>query len=430
MNMKKILLKLLQLRAKAVVCHYKPKIVAVTGSVGKTSTREAVAIALAGSFAVRTPSKNYNNEFGLPFAILGEKNPGRNPVAWLGLFLRSFKKVTFPNLLVLEYGADKQGDIGDLCDIAAPNISIITAISPVHLANYKSLDELVAEKQSLAMRTSSDGLVVLNADDATVLAMKSSITSQVITYSIESDEQAERVTAEVTASKIIIETQPTICTRAIVKAFGEEAELVLKNCLGRSSISACLAAIAVAHQLGVSLADAVERLNKGMQPVAGRLNPLAGIRGSLILDDSYNAAPASMKAGLEVLHSFVPHRMEMRRIAVLGKMAELGSISRDEHIAVGKRVAEVANLFVAVGEEMKDAAQAAVEAGMAADCVVWFATPVEAGRYLDANVRPGDIVFCKGSQSARIEKAVKDIVADPLNAAKLLVRQEKYWLRH
>ncbi len=420
--MKKILLQLLQNRAKAAIAQYKPTVVAVTGSVGKTSTREAVAIALGQAFDVRTPQKNYNNEFGLPFAILGEKSPGKNPAAWLGLFLRSFKIAKYPNLLVLEYGADKRGDIGALCDIAEPNISVITAISPVHVANYESFDELILEKQTLAMRTSNEGTVVLNADDATVLAMRKSITSKVLTYSIGNQ-------ADVVASDVVIETEPVIHTRATVRAYGEESVLVLKNCLGNSAISACLAAIAVAHQLGIKLTDAVAELNKKMQPVPGRMNPLAGIRGSLILDDTYNAAPASMRAGLEVLHAFVPAKITMRRIAVLGKMAELGAVSQYEHEVIGQQVASVANLFIAVGEEMKDAARAAVEAGMPPSDVIWFGTPVEAGRYLDANVRPGDIVFVKGSQSARMEKAVKDMVADPLHVAQLLVRQEAYWLR-
>lgn len=420
--MKKILLQLLQARAKSIVAKFKPTVVAVTGSVGKTSTREAVAIALGQAFEVRTPQKNYNNEFGLPFAILGEKSPGKKPTAWIGLFWRSLTIAKYPNLLVLEYGADKRGDIGALCDIAPPNISVITAISPVHVANYESLDELILEKQTLAMRTSNEGLVVLNADDATVLAMQKSITAKVLTYSVGG-------VADVVASDVVIETQPVIQTRATVRAFGEESELVLKNCLGSSAISACLAAITVAHQLDIKLTDAVAELNKKMQPVPGRMNPIAGIRGSLILDDTYNAAPASMRAGLEVLHTFVPQKPTMRRIAVLGKMAELGGVSKHEHEMIGRQVASVANLFIAVGEEMKDAAQAAVEAGLSAEQVIWLATPVEAGRYLDANIRPGDIVFVKGSQSARMEKAVKDMAADPLHAAQLLVRQEAYWLR-
>lgn len=421
--MKKILLQCLQTRAKAIIAQFKPTVVAVTGSVGKTSTREAVAIVLRHDFDVRTPQKNYNNEFGLPFAILGEQSPGKNPAAWLGLFLRSFKIAKYPNLLVLEYGADKRGDIGALCDIVEPDISVITAISPVHVANYQSLEDLILEKQTLAMRTSNEGLVVLNADDATVLAMRKNITAPVLTYSVGG-------VADVIAHDIVIETQPVIHTRAIVKAFGEEAILVLKNCLGKSAISACLAAIAVAHSLGINLAVAVAELNKKMQPVPGRMNPLMGIRGSLIIDDTYNAAPASVQAGLEVLHALVPQKITMRRIAVLGKMAELGEVSKHEHEVIGRQVAAVANLFIAVGEEMKDAARTAVETGLAADSVLWFSTPVEAGRYLDANVRPGDIVFVKGSQSARMEKAVKDIVADPLRVAQLLVRQEAYWLRH
>ncbi len=424
--MKKLLLKILQARAKAVMTEFKPTVVAVTGSVGKTSTREAIALALAGSFAVRTPQKNYNNEFGLPLAILGEASPGKNPVKWLGLLVRSFNIKKYPNMLVLEYGADKRGDIGTLCDIAEPDVAVITAISPVHVANYRSLDELVLEKQTLAMRTSNEGLVVLNADDATVAAMQTSIVTPITTYGIDD-------AADVVAGDIIVTTKPTISTRALVRVGAEEAELVLDNCLGRTSVSACLAALAVAKYFKIELNDAVARLNKGVKPMPGRLNPLAGIKQTLIIDDTYNAAPASVAAALEVLHGFVPrHDLSSkgnRRIAVLGKMAELGNLSMSEHEAVGKQVAEVANIFIAVGEEMKAAVAAAKMAGMKCGDVVWFATPTEAGRWLDANIETGDIVLVKGSQSARMEKAVRDVLAEPLRSSELLVRQERYWLR-
>lgn len=160
----------------------------------------------------------------------------------------------------------------------------------------------------------------------------------------------------------------------------------------------------------------------------GRLRPLAGIKGSLILDDSYNAAPASVIAGLEALEQFTPGELKDRRIAALADMAELGSLSEAEHRKIGERVAAAADLFVAVGPQMKFAIEAAIAAGMPEDKTIWFKDSVEAGRYLDRILETGDVVLVKGSQSQRMERLVKDILAEPSKAKELLVRQEDRWL--
>lgn len=429
--MKTMIMRALQRRAKKVMTRFHPTVVAVTGSVGKTSTKAAIALALDAKFVLRTPEKNFNNEFGLPLTILGEtKSPGKNVLGWLGVFLRSRKIATYPQMLVLEYGADRSGDIAMLCRIATPNVSVITGISPVHLANYASLDALIAEKASLGEHTDPNGLVVLNADDPQVLAMRARMQAPVVTYGLQGgDVTAADMRLETFHDKTYEPGEVYAVTTATVRAGGDEAQLRLTNCVGAAPVSSCLAAIAVARHFGIALQDVVEQLNRKMRPVPGRLQPIAGIRGSLVLDDTYNAAPASVRAGLDALALFVPGETADRRIAVLGKMAELGEMSREEHRAIGRRVAEVAQLFVAVGAEMRDAAEAAIAAGMPREAVEWFGTPVEAGRYLDNAVRAGDVVLVKGSQSARMEKAVKDIMAEPLRAEELLVRQDPYWLR-
>jgi UDP-N-acetylmuramyl pentapeptide synthase len=176
------------------------------------------------------------------------------------------------------------------------------------------------------------------------------------------------------------------------------------------------------------LSDAAAALSKQLEPVSGRLRPLAGIKGSLILDDSYNAAPASVVAGLEALQQFTPGEEYDRRIAALADMAELGTLSEQEHRAIGTLVATTADLFVAVGPQMRFAIEAAEAAGMDKNKIEWFKDSVEAGRYLDRIIEKGDVVLVKGSQSQRMEKAVKDIMAEPGRAAEFLVRQEEAWL--
>jgi UDP-N-acetylmuramoyl-tripeptide--D-alanyl-D-alanine ligase len=173
--------------------------------------------------------------------------------------------------------------------------------------------------------------------------------------------------------------------------------------------------------------DEIVAALRTLQPQNGRMRPMPGIKGTLILDDSYNAAPASMASALEVLRDFRPDEGS-RRIAVLGKMAELGRYSENEHRLLGMRAAEVADLLVCVNEESRDTRRGAIEAGMDERNVELFATSTEAGRWLDFNVRKGDVVLVKGSQSARMERAVKDIMAEPMRAEELLVRQYGAWI--
>lgn len=422
----------LERMAKATLAKHRPQVVAVTGSVGKTTTRHAIAAVLDGAFAVRVPEKNYNNELGVPLTILGEHSAGRDPWHWAKVLWRARQHggKDYPQLLVLEYGADKPGDIRTLCRIARPRVSVITAISPVHVANYPSLDALVNEKASLGEETDADGLVVLNADDTRVAAMATRMSAPVVTYSLtrDADVRLTDIRTEILPRTAFLPGEVFARMTATVRTHRGQADVTLENCFGVGILSACGAAVAIAGHFGIPVATAVERLSARMQPTAGRLRPIAGVKGCLILDDSYNAAPASVRAGLAALAQFVP-ASGARRIAVLGKMAELGTYATDAHAAVGQQVAQTADMFVAVGQEMRGAKEAAAAAGMTPNVLSWFATPEAAAAFLDGNVGAGDVVLVKGSQSARMEKVVKALMAEPLRAEELLARQGEEWLR-
>ena len=426
--LKEIVTLALRKAAKKQLAQFQPIVVAVTGSVGKTSTKNAVAIALEAKYSVRKAEKNYNNEIGVPLAILGEPSPGKDAWEWIKLLKRAKGVKSFPKYLVLEYGADKPGDIAALCQLATPAVGVITAVSPVHAANYPNFAALAEEKATLGDHVPEHGLVVINTDDPTVALMKDRFEAPVISYGLQD--------ANVTASDIRIETriddsfdpdEVFAITRATVNANGETAELALKNCLGTMPVSASLAAIAVARHAKIPVVKSVEALNAHFEPAPGRMRPVPGVKGALILDDTYNAAPASVMAALETLAAFetVEHK---RKIVALGTMAELGQYSEAEHRNIGKKVASVADLFIAVGPDMKFSADEAARAGMDADAIEWLTDSVEAGRYLDRMIKKGDIVLVKGSQSARMERAVKDIMADPLRAKDFLCRQDEKWL--
>lgn len=435
--MKTTIRKILTWQATRVLQQYKPTVIAITGSVGKTSTRNAITAVLMNRFRVRTAPihSNYNNEWGVPLTILGaDQSPGRSVFGWLSVLMRGAKLLvghdeSYPNVLVLEFGADRPGDMAALCDIAPPNIAVFTSISPVHLSNYPNMEALIEEEATNVLRVSSSGLTVLNADDATVLGFRSRSAAPVMTYGFapSADVRAQNMRVQTRddysfePGEKFSETQFTLATAH------RQLDVVLPNMLGSASVSCALAAAAVATHMGVSLDEVAERLLHVM-PAPGRLRPIAGIKGSLLLDDSYNAAPASMAAALEALSRFQPTE-GARRIAALGSMAELGPLTEEEHRKLGfDVVARGVDLLVTVGEAAQGIRDAAVEAGLATDCAEHFPTSVEAGRYLDRVVKKGDIVLVKGSQSARMEKVTKDLMAEPLFAEQLLVRQYGKWL--
>ncbi|MEK7183501.1 MAG: Mur ligase family protein, partial [Patescibacteria group bacterium] len=305
--MKTLVIKLLSNIARSKISKFKPTIVAVTGSVGKTSTRNAIAIALGAKYRVRTPYKNYNNEIGLPLAVLGEQSPGKNAWEWLKLLVRASKSQDMPEYLVLEYGVDKQGDMAELVKVARPDIAVITAISPVHVSNYPSLEALVDEKAALGEAVAHEGLVLLNGDDVRVMGMRKRFVAPVKTYSLSNgDAHATDIRLEFPKEESFDVGEVFVITRATIHVGTQSAELVLSNCATASMVSAALAAAAVAVHVGVPLDAAAAALSKELAPVNGRLRPLAGIKGSLVLDDSYNAAPASVIAGLEALQQFTP----------------------------------------------------------------------------------------------------------------------------
>lgn len=424
--MKKLIQNAIRNKAKKLIADNKPIVVAVTGSVGKTSARNAIATVLSERFKVRTTYKNYNNEFGVPLTILGAVSPGKSVLGWLKILLAKPKDV--PDIFVLEYGIDHPGDMDYLASIAQPNISVLTRISPVHAEYFRSVEALAEEKAKILSATKSDGLCVINADDPRVVGVGGHANAQVRTYGFSS-------AADVVASDYQLQTRKDYSFEPgetfsqigfVVNATSDPLNVVVNDVLGKAAVSSLLPAILIGRHLEMSDEEILRGVAK-VQFEPGRMNPIAGIKGCLLIDSSYNAAPASMSAALDVLSEFTPVE-EGRRIAALGFMAELGQYSEQEHRMIGMRVAEAGvDLLVTVGERARDLRRGAIEAGLAENHTEHFETSQEAGRWLDRKVKKGDIVLVKGSQSARMEKVTKDLMAEPLNAAQLLVRQDPYW---
>lgn len=429
--MKSFLQRLLASSARYTLGRYKPKIVAVTGSVGKTSTKEAIFAVLSARYRVRRSEKNYNTEIGVPLTILGMPHCGKNVIRWLfgiGLArLRAFMcSPGYPEILVLEMGAEQPGDIGYLAGMAPPLVGVITAIgdTPVHVEFFESPEALAAEKAKLVLAVPPDGRVVLNFDDEAVMIIKNKARARILSYGFRKD-----ATVRIGRYGLDPAGQPS-GIRFDLSYNGETVAVALENTFGQQQAYAAAAAACVGLVFHLRLGDIARALGRYEAP-PGRLKLIRGEKGSLILDDTYNASPMATLAALEALAAFPAKR----RIAVLGDMLELGSYAEQAHREVGERVIPAADIFFAVGESMKFAFDAAMHPGeesrrrITGEHVRWFASSREAGVELEKLLQPGDVVLVKGSQSMRMERIVEEVMAEPQKAAELLVRQSADWKR-
>ncbi len=428
---KKIIILILTIEARLILKKYRPKIVGVTGSVGKTSTKDAVYAVLAGSFYVRKSQKSYNTEFGVPLTIIGGRNGWSNPFIWLETIIRGLRLLLvpsrYPEWLVLEIGADRPGDIKFLTSWVKPDIAIFTRFGdvPVHVEFFKSKKALIEEKTYLAKSLTEKGILILNADDPEVVALKSYSRGHLVTYGVGD--------AQVAASNYTLYFErenpeaPELLTGFSFKANirGNCLPIIRRGIVGEHHMYPVLAALAVASALELNLVSATESLGKEVLP-PGRMRLIPGIKNSLIIDDTYNSSPVAVLEALTTFKSI--SEKAARAIVVLGDMLELGKFSVDEHKKVGTLVqSSTAGVLVTVGVRAKQIADGAREAGMKRTTIHEFENSVDAGRFLDSFVKEGDYVLVKGSQGIRTERIVEEIMAHPEERQNLLVRQDKEW---
>lgn len=425
--MKTILLKILRLLAKNVLKKYRPLVIGVTGSVGKSSAKEAIFSVLQNKFKVRRSQGNYNNEIGAPLAILDSKTGGRKVFKWLDVFFAGLKliikkNVDYPEMLVLEMAADKIGDLDYLIKFIPCDVGVVTSVSEVHFERFGSLENIIKEKQKIIAHLKESHLAVLNADDHNVMGMRTLTKAKVATFGF--SEEADFRATDVKLSQ----HDGQIGTTFKLHAKGSVLPVFLYNILGKQQVQAALTAIAVASSLDVKLLDILEGLKK-YQPLPGRANLIKGIKGTLLIDDSYNASSISTKAALEILKE-MPIVSSAKKVAVFGEMLELGSLSETGHQAVGQKSTEAGvAMLVCVGEKARDIIRGAVQFGLSQEKTFYFDNNYDAGIFVQDKIRPSDIVLIKGSQGARMEQITKELMAEPLLAKQLLVRQNEEWLK-
>jgi len=412
-----ILKTILRWLSRLILWKYRPLIIAITGSVGKTSAKEAVFAVVSVKSTARKSEGNYNNEIGVPLAILGNISPGRNFFGWLWVFAKAilifFLPVSYPKILVLEMGADRPGDIAYLISFVKPSISVVTSVGPSHLENFEKIEDIVREKSNLVAALRG-GTAILNYDDPAVKQMAGKHKGKTIYYGLDSG-------ADISASDIIYRQQGLVFK---VRHSGNIVPIELRDVLGKPSVYAALTGAAVGIVLKLNLVE-VGRALRSYRTLPGRLRLLNGIKSTTIIDDTYNSSPASLIAAIEIL-AILPAN---RRIAILGDMAELGDATEGSHRQVGRAVAEKKmDILITVGPKSKFAGEEARLVGYKKDQILEFENSDEARVPVQNFIRPGDMILVKGSQAARMEKIVKEIMAEPGKAAELLCRQSDSWL--
>lgn len=423
--MKLLMQKFLKIAAKLILKKYRPEVIGITGSVGKTGAKEAIYAVLNGKFKARRSLKNYNNEIGLPLTVIGTVSPAKSIFGWLKIFFLAGKLLlkrdkSYPEILILEMAADKPGDLTYLTGIAKPQAAVITSIGEAHLENFGSLEKIKREKSILAKAVGHPGWVVLNIDNRQVKSLIKETKVKVLTYGLDSE-------AEVSGQEIkLMFTADALGINFKLVSHNAFVPVFLPKVISQAGVYAALAGAALGLIKGMNLVEISQALKKYSSP-NGRMKLLLGVKNTYIIDDTYNASPAAVVLALKTLAG-LPQTGGKNKYAVLGDMLELGKLSQVKHEEVGRAVTgNKIDKLIAVGERARDIARGALNAGMKEDDVFHFDATGEAGKFIQERIKPGDIILVKGSQGTRLEKIVKEIMAEPLKAGDLLVRQGREW---
>ncbi|HKZ69148.1 MAG TPA: UDP-N-acetylmuramoyl-tripeptide--D-alanyl-D-alanine ligase [Anaerolineales bacterium] len=366
----------LQMVAKFWRGRLNTRVIGITGSVGKTTTKEIVAAVLGARYRTLKSEGNLNNEIGLPLSLLRMSEAHERAV--------------------LEMGFYEVGEIALLCDIAKPQVGVVNNIYAVHLSRAGSIENIAQGKGELveALPPAPEGVAVLNMDEPLVMSMAKRTQARVFTYGL--DPQADIWASDVAGLGLDGIRFQLHYPRA------RETLHIRFPMLGRHSVHTALRAAAVGLVEGLTWQEIVEGL-QGMEALSQlRLYAVTGPGGSLILDDSYNASPESVIAALNLLDEMEAKR----RVAVLGDMLELGDTEAEGHRLVGKRAADVADHLVTIGSRAELIADEALACGLPARAIVKLPDRDSATAYLKGNLRQGDVVLVKGSHGLRLDRLV------------------------
>jgi Alr-MurF fusion protein len=431
----------LQQYARFILDLWHPTVIAVTGSTGKTSTKEAIAAILSSNIATFKSWQNYNDLLGLPLS--------------LGRLEEHHEYV------VLELACDHPGEIRALCQIAQPSIGVLTNISPTQLQYFGTVERLAAELGSLLTSLPKEGAAIVNSDDTLIRNLIANVGDGLtapIRMFVPSMVRNVRVTWEGVQGDLTISSDDVGAKGDVQTVRAQPGDHeghpnvpptihFESHLLGEHHISTMLAAYAVGQHCGLKTVE-VQNALANLRPLPGRLNPIQGVEGASLLDDTHNAAPASMIAGLETLRT-LPASC---RVAVLGDMLLLGDFEEEAHRLVGQKAAQCVDYLILRGEKAALIAESAIKAGLTAEQIIITSTHEDAAqavrnvivgvdksamgainppsRLTDYFVRPHNLaptVLIKGSEETRMERVTELLMAQPEQAREQLIRQTPGW---
>ena len=354
------------------------KVVAITGSAGKTTTKDTVADLLGGNYRVVKNAGNLNNHLGLPLSLLELRHGA--------------------DVAVMELGMNHAGEIRTLIGVATPEVRVWTNVGEAHIGHFGSGDAIADAKGEIMEGATAETILVANADDARVIARVPRFAGRTITFGTSERAQVRAVD---------VEDLGLDGSRASLRTPAGARDLKIPL-LGRGHLMNVLAATAVALELDVDLDTIVERTSQ-LKPSSRRGAVLRLPKGVTVIDDSYNSSPSALRQSLDV----ISRSWGARRIAVLGEMLELGELSESLHRECGRAAADsrLARLFTIGGEPARVMANAAIDAGMARTAVTHFATSMDAAAAIASQVTAGDVVLVKGSRGTRTDLVVERLTA-------------------
>lgn len=384
-------------------------IIGIVGSIGKTSTKFAIATMLKQAYTVRFQEGNYNDIVSVPLVFFGQNMPSLlNPFAWLRIMWRNEKQLrkTYPyKVVVVELGTDAPGQISKFARYVHCDIAVVTALTPEHMEFFGTLGAVV--KEELSVQQFSDQIIV-NNDFATPGDLKQLSTTPITYGTKKANYEIRDVRTSRNGSKF-----------SIVGA--DKTYELIQDAFGLPEIYSATSSVIIGESLRLTEPQ-IKRGVRLLKPVAGRMQRLEGIKNSLILDDTYNASPVAMKAALDILYGL----KAPQKIAMLGNMNEMGAHSKAAHIEVGEYCEPShLDLVVTLGPDANEyLAPAAEKRG----CTVKrFDNPFDAAEYVKDVIEKKAIILAKGSQNRVFaEEAVKQLLANPEDE-KNLVRQSKKW---
>lgn len=350
------------------------RLIGVTGANGKTSTKDLSAAVLSTRFRTWANPASFNNEVGLPMTLLGAE-PGTEVV-------------------IAEMGARREGDVALLCEVARPDVVVVTNIGVAHMGIFGSWDAIARAGAEPVEWLGRDGVAILNADDAVVRAYGDRARARVVTFGVDAP-------ADVRALDVVLDDGGRASFSLEV---GGERERVDLAVAGEHMVPNALAAAAIGIEFGLTAAECAAAL-KGARIAAWRMETFTTSRGVVVVNDAYNANPESMSAALKTSRWMARRG---RLAAVLGHMAELGPIAFEEHERLGELLVRIGvDRLITVGEPARAIARAAIREGQLPQDVASYGEPAEAASDVRAWARPGDVVLLKGSRVVGLERAAE-----------------------